>query len=190
MPTRFLVALLPPLPLQETVHGIRHEFADRYQSRGAQNSPPHITLQAPFSWDPAAIDAVNACLQDMAEQTTPFPIRLRGFGAFSPHVIYIHVQPDPHLMALQASLAAALQTTLGVVDSQAKHRTFVPHMTVAFKDLTIANFHAAWAEFCDRSFQAEFLVTQVTLLHHIDRYWQPLREFPLAAQVATQHRLD
>ncbi len=181
MPTRLLVALLPPPPLQEIVHGIRCEFADRYQSCGAQKSPPHITLQAPFFWDSAAMDAVNACLQDIAEQAAPFPVLLRGFGTFSPRVIYIHVHPDPRLIALQASLSAAMQTTLGIVDPQAQHRTFVPHMTVAFKDLTVANFHRAWAEFCDRPFQAEFLVTQVTLLHHLDRYWQTLREFPLAS---------
>ncbi len=179
MTSRLFVALLPPQPFQETVEAIKQEVADRYHSRAAQKSPPHITLQAPFEWDMADIDAIATCLQTVASQYHPLPIVLNGFNAFPPRVIYIHVEPNAYLTALQAALAAELQSSLGIIDPQAQHRDFVPHMTVAFRDLTQPNFDVAWAEFRDRPLCYEFLATHLTLLRHDDQRWNPWLEFPL-----------
>jgi len=180
MTSRFFVALLPPQPFQETVDAIKQEVADRYYSRAAQTSPPHITLQAPFTWDVAAVDAIATRLQAFACQHQPLSIALDGFNAFPPHVIYIHVEPNLRLTTLQADLAAELKSSLGIIDPQAQHRDFVPHMTVAFRDLTQPNFEVAWEEFRDRPLQYEFLATHLTLLLYDGQRWNPWAEFPLA----------
>jgi len=179
MTSRFFVALLPPQPFQDMVDAIKREVADRYHSQAAQNSPPHITLQPPFEWDMATIDQITTCLQTVASQHAPLSIALNGFKAFPPRVIYIHVEPNPLLTTLQADLAAELKSRLGLVDPQAQHRDFVPHMTVAFRDLTKPNFDAAWTEFCDRPLHHEFLATHLTLLLHDGQRWNPWAEFPL-----------
>lgn len=181
MTTRFFVALLPPKPLQETVDAIKQEFADRYHSRGAQLSPPHITLQPPFVWTIEMITKVKTCLQEVADQHSPNLVTLDGFQSFPPRVIYIHVNPTPWLTTLQTHVADVMKVSLGIVDAQAQRRAFVPHMTVAFRDLTKPNFVAAWAEFRDRPFQQTFLATHLTLLHHNGKCWHPFAAFPFSS---------
>lgn len=177
---RFFIALLPPQEMQERANEIKQYFADRYNSRHTQKSPPHITLQPPFEY---AIDSVPTLLESLssfASTQQAVPITLSGFAAFPPRVIYINVLKTPALLSLQKDLMARMETSLSIVDPVSKKRPFAPHMTVAFKDLTRQNFHAAWPEFQERSLQYEFLADKLTLLIHDGSRWNIHSQFPLS----------
>lgn len=176
---RFFIALLPPQAIQESVNEIKQYFAERYQSRGAQKSPPHITLQPPFEWPVDELAQLIEHLSVFASEVAPVPITLEGFAAFPPRVIYVHVHSTPDLLSLQKSLMAELEKKLGIVDEQSKRRSFAPHMTVAFRDLTKQNFKLAWPEFQTRSLHFEFLATYLTLLIHDGQRWNVCQQFPL-----------
>ncbi len=173
----FFIALLPPQEIQDYANEIKEYFAQNYNSRHAQKSPPHITLQPPFEWHLDNVAVVEQCLKTFAEAQKPVPITLKGFGAFAPRVIYINVLKTPELLALQKELMACLEASLGIVDSVSKSRPFAPHMTVAFKDLTRQNFRVAWPEFEHRELEFEFTASQLTLLIHDGKRWNVSAEF-------------
>lgn len=169
--SRFFIALLPPLAIQNSANQLKQEFAERYASSGALRSPPHITLQPPFEWSVEQVPVLEQSLSNFANGREPLPVTLSGFGAFPPRVIYINVLPTQALLTLQTDLMAYMEATLGIVDPVAKTRNFSPHMTVAFRDLTRQNFKSAWPEFQQRQLEFEFIATELALLIHDGKRW-------------------
>jgi 2'-5' RNA ligase len=174
---RFFVALLPPQHIQDYANRIKQYFADNYNSRHAQKSPPHITLQPPFEWEIDHVPRLEASLREFASQQQSLSITLSGFSAFAPRVIYIDVVRSPELLQLQADLMAHMETHLSIIDEVGKKRPFAPHMTVAFRDLTKQNFKAAWPKFENCQLHFEFIAEQLTLLIHDGRRWNIKSEF-------------
>lgn len=177
---RYFIGLLPPPGLQDQVNSVKQDFADRFASRKAQNSPPHITLFPPFVWPPEQETALESVLAAFAQSWASPSIHLDGFGAFVPRVIYVRVINSPELHRLQQALMVRLEKALGLVDLKTKHRPFKPHMTVAFRDLTKQNFHAGWAEYQHKPFSDEFIASDLTLLLHNGRFWEVQSEFAFA----------
>lgn len=175
--SRFFIALLPPQYIQEYANEIKQYFADNYASRGAQKSPPHITLQPPFEWVDADVALLEASLKKFADSQKSISITLNGYAAFPPRVIYINVVRSRELLKLQADLMAYAESNLGIIDKVAKTLPFAPHMTVAFRDLTKQNFHAAWPEFAQRQLDFEFTAENLTLLRHDGKRWHVKSDF-------------
>ncbi|NJL47944.1 MAG: 2'-5' RNA ligase family protein [Leptolyngbyaceae cyanobacterium SM2_5_2] len=178
---RWFVALLPPLDLQNRVTAIKEDLWQRFQSKAALKSPPHITLQPPFLWPVESLAALNQSLAAFALEQAPIPIQLAGYSAFPPRVIYIDVQPEPSLFACQAALQTEFEATFGLTQANAQHHSFTPHMTVGFRDLKPAAFHRAWAEFKNRPFAASFVAQTLTLLRHDGQRWRVAADFPFGA---------
>ncbi|NEQ31728.1 MAG: 2'-5' RNA ligase family protein [Leptolyngbya sp. SIO4C5] len=174
---RFFIALLPPAAVRDYANEIKQHFSDRYQSRAAQKSPPHITLQPPFEWPMAELNCLKSVLTTFAAQQPSVPIRLSGFGAFPPRVIYIDVQHTDELMALQTQLSQYLEKQLNIVDTRSQNRPFRPHLTVAFRDLKPKAFRLAWPRFEAKSAEFAFKVSQLTLLIHDGKRWTVARNF-------------
>lgn len=185
---RFFIALLPPLDIQIYANQIKQYFAERYSSRAAQKSPPHITLQPPFGWLTKEMPALKQCLNTFAHERESVPVILSGFAAFPPRVIYINVLRTQELLALQTDLIACLETGLGIIDPVSKSRAFSPHMTVAFRDLTRQNFKAAWQEFQQRPLYFEFTGANLTLLIHDGKRWNVRAEFPFVSFTSWDYR--
>ncbi|MBW4519523.1 MAG: 2'-5' RNA ligase family protein [Scytolyngbya sp. HA4215-MV1] len=175
----FFIALLPPQTIQLEVNQIKQLFADRYNSRAAFKSPPHITLYPPFACSSVEIARLESGLAEFAIAQVPFGVTLEGFGAFAPHVIYLHVVKTHELAALQQALKECLETTLSLGSpSRDSDRSYIPHLTVAFRDLSPPNFKLGWAEVQSRSLHYEFMVTHLTLLRHNGQSWDIQIEFP------------
>ncbi|MBD2019748.1 2'-5' RNA ligase family protein [Leptolyngbya sp. FACHB-36] len=174
---RFFIALLPPQEIQDYANEVKQIFVDRFNSRAALKSPPHVTLQPPFEWANAELLQLSDSLGQFARSRSPVPMTLAGFGAFVPRVVYINVLRTADLLEVQAALLAHTEATLGIVDAVAKTRPFAPHMTVGFRDLTKANFRTAWAEFQHQSYDAAFTIDRLTLLIHTGQRWIVDQEF-------------
>ena len=178
---RFFVALLPPPEIQTRVNEIKGVMRDRFNSRAAFRSPPHITLHAPFEWPVTAVSSLQDALSKFAYCHSPIPIALNGFNAFAPHVIYIDVVKSSGLIALQPKLLSHLESALTLVSKQDRKRTYVPHMTVAFRDLKPNMFRKAWAEFQHKEFHADFVAEELSLLAHNGKLWTVKESYKFAA---------
>lgn len=178
---RFFIALVPPDDIQQQITHIKLYFAEHYNSRGALNSPPHVTLQPPFEWPAAEVPKLEENLRAFAANKLPVVVTLSGFAAFAPRVIYADVVKSPILLELQKDLMDYVEANLAIFDRVSRTRPFVPHMTVAFRDLTKQNFQAAWPEFAGRSLYFEFTAAELTLLIHDGDRWNVATNFPFAA---------
>lgn len=175
---RFFIALVPPPEIQAPVNDIKRHFATHYDSHKALNSPPHITLQAPFEWPQGQkLENLARGLQDFVAGRKEFAIALRNFGAFPPQVIYIDVLQTPDLINLQQDLSAFMSENYGL--SARRYPKFCPHMTVAFRDLTKNAFNQAWPEFRNQSLAFDFTAQTITLLRHGSQRWQIYQDYPL-----------
>ena len=175
----YFIALLPPQEIQDYANQIKHYFGDKYSSRHAQKSPPHITLQPPFKWTDAEVPRLEECLKNFASCRESVSITLSGFAAFAPRVIYINVVRSLELLTLHTDLILHLESNLGIIDKVGKTRPFAPHMTVAFKDLTKQNFKVAWSEFEKQQLHFEFTASYLKLLLHDGRRWNVKSAFLL-----------
>ena len=176
--SRFFVGRLPPQNIQEYANEIKQYFADKYASYSAKKSPPHITLQPPFEWADYSLLSLETSLEAFAIQQQSISITFNGFAAFPPRVIYMDVVKSQALLNLQTDLVTHLETKLGVIDEVGKTRPFIPHLTVAFRDLTMENFRTAWPEFVQRQFYSECTATHLTLLLHDGNCWNIKSKFP------------
>ncbi|MEG4805178.1 2'-5' RNA ligase family protein [Microcoleus sp. ARI1-B5] len=179
---RFFIALVPPDDLQNHITQIKLYFAEHYNSRGALNSPPHVTLQPTFEWPGADVPKLEESLKRFSANRQPIPVTLSGFAVFAPRVIYADVVKSPQLLEMQRDLMSYLEANLGIVHPVSQTRPFVPHMTVAFRDLTKENFQTAWLEFSGREIHFEFTAEALTLLLHDGSRWNISKHFPLNVQ--------
>ena len=179
---RFFVALLPPTDVQVKVTELKGVMRDRFDSKAALRSPPHITLQAPFEWPVSDVSRLQDSLSKFAYCHQPISISLDGFNAFAPHVIYIDVVKSSALMAIQPELLSYLEADLNLMSKQDRRRAFVPHMTVAFRDLKPNMFRKAWAEFQRKEFHADFSASQLSLLVHNGKLWTVKESYEFVGQ--------
>jgi 2'-5' RNA ligase len=166
----YFLAILPPPDIQAEVTCFKEVARDRFQARRALNSPPHITLIPPFRWPASRHSEVVDLVRGFNAELQAFPVRLRGFAAFPPRVIFVDVVPSATLASCQQKLEVLGTTQLGLPDD--RRYGFHAHMTIAFKDLKRKVFPAAWAYFEALSYDAQFLVREVQLLRFRDGRWR------------------
>lgn len=174
----FFIAIVPPQAIQTEVTRLKEEVRDRYGSKHALNSPPHITLHMPFRWKLKKLELLTETLRRMSNDREEFDVKLLGFSAFPPRVIYIDVVSNQELRALQGHVTTIARRQLGLDNADYKNRGFQPHMTIAFRDLKKAKFLEAWRDFEKRAFDATFFVVSLTLLKHEAGKWSVYEEFP------------
>lgn len=172
----YFLALIPPSPVFEEALSIKEYFKEKYHSKGALNSPPHITLHMPFEWKEKKEEKMIRALEEFCKDKTSFTVSMQNFSCFAPRVIYIDVKPNEDLIKLQAQLHRFCKTELNLFNAQYRDLPFHPHLTVAFRDLKKEQFTLAWQEFQQKTFSGEFDVDKITLLKHSGVYWQSLKD--------------
>ncbi|NET70363.1 MAG: 2'-5' RNA ligase family protein [Sphaerospermopsis sp. SIO1G2] len=176
---RYFIAILPPQHIQDYANEVKQHFVEQYSSWGAQNSPPHITLQPPFLLAKEQVAILETFLEDFAKNKNSLPITLDGFAAFPPRVIYINVIKSQALLKLQSDLVNDVESKLGIKPKGGNHNSFTPHLTVARRDLKKSDFYLAWDEFKQRQVYFEFVAENLTLLLHDGKKWNVKFEFSL-----------
>jgi len=177
----YFVALVPPEPLLSEMWRLKEYFRDVYQSSKSLNSPPHITLHMPFKWKEKRETELVRVLDACCQKVSPFDVRLTGFGAFEPRVIYLQPEESFGLRELQKSVAKAMRLGLNIFNADYQDRGFHPHITLAFRDLKKERFQEAWKEFSTRAYSQNFCAGSICLLKHNGTAWQALKEFTLSS---------
>lgn len=174
----YFIGLLPPAPLQQAINGFKQEAADHFNARHAFRSPPHITLQPPFSWSKAELPKLLDGLKAFAGEIAVFEITFRDFHHFAPRVIYVDVVPSEALTALRQRLLQLTEDQFSIVEKH-KNSPFFPHATIAFRDLKRKDFTAAWAHFAGKRYEATFAAKALYLFEHEAAHgWHVAHELP------------
>jgi len=150
----YFLALVPPDPVAKQVQGFRQIMSERYKSKHALKSPPHITLIPPFWWEEEQYEDLKNDLKMWAESQKLLDLKLQDFNCFKPRVIYVDVKENLPLVLFQQELKDFLKLKWSL--SPDKRTNFHPHMTIAFKDLKPQSFYQAWDYFKQMNYQADF----------------------------------
>lgn len=173
----YFIAILPPEDIAKSVQEIKKEFADRYDSNEAYRRPAHFTLQAPFKIPEAHEEVIIPPLVSFAKDQEAFTVQLSGFNHFRDDVIFIDVDDPSPMKSLHKNLVNFLQNELDFTNKMIRNKSLMPHMTVAYRDLSSKNFQKAWKEFSSRSFDYLFEVNSIFLLKQDYTEWQPFYKF-------------
>lgn len=133
----------------------------------------------PFKWSEKKIEYLTSTLYRFFKNKSPFTIKLQDFGAFEPRVIFVKVNPDPQLSALQTELGRLMAETLSIHNANYRNRAFRPHITIAFRDLKKSRFYQAWEYYKGQPYHAEFQASNITLLKHNGKIWEQETVFAL-----------
>jgi len=171
----FYYALMPESPVQEEVTAFKHTAAERFGSSRALRSPAHITLIPPVRASEKVMMEMDGIIRDVANCWSPMAIDCHDFGSFPPRVIFVRIAQDANLMALAKTLKTRLYD--GKFPVPASDRPFRPHMTIAFRDLAVADYHRAWSWFSEQSYRRTWNAEGVWKLMHRGTYWEPAQCF-------------
>lgn len=173
----YFIAIMPHEALKVKFNELKKTFKTSYGAQHALKTPAHITLQKPFRQVLKQEQKMTGQLAAFASQQKPFNVELKGYGCFSPRVIYIAVNnPDP-VLNLHARLKDTLIKQLNFKVNEVSQQ-LNPHMTLAHRDLSASMFHKAWNEYKNLTFNATFLAQSLYLLKHNGKNWEVFKEFP------------
>src|SRR5687768_18188618 len=103
-----LIAIVLPEPLYTMIRDEQQFIAQKWGPKYALRTPPHITLIPPLSANEAESIELENISQVVAEKNSPFVLKVNGYEAFSPRVIF--AQPnypkrsEEHTSELQSRL--------------------------------------------------------------------------------------
>ncbi len=175
----YFIALLPPEAIMNEITNLKNFVFEKYKSRQALNSPPHITLHMPFKWREDREDKVIDSIQEVSGGMNPFIISLNGFDFFKQRVVFIKVCLSEELKYLQEKIAKMAAQNLKINNADYKNRPFHPHITIAFRDLKKENFQVARNYFEKQDFSRNFTTKDISLLKHNGKYWEDYFKVPL-----------
>ena len=168
----YFVAIVPPKDIQHEVTRLKELVADRFQSKHALKSPPHITLHMPFRWKEKKFGQLAKVMQQLNKDLQPFEVQLKDFDFFEPRVVFVDVMESQALLRLQKDVVDCFRKELKLDNGNYKGQGFHPHVTIGFRDLKKPMFFEAKKEFEERTFQAKFMAEELTLLKHNGQKWE------------------
>lgn len=173
----FFLALIPNEVIKAEVTEFKNEVAEKFNSKAALRSPPHITLHMPFKWKSAKEEELVEKLSGFRFDKFPVTVDLDGFDFFEPRVVFVNVLKNEGLTSLQKELNTFVRKHLNIFNSDYKDRGFHPHMTIGFRDLKKSVFQDVKAHYQDQEYSRSFDVSDICLLKHDGKQWQEWRWF-------------
>ena len=168
----YFIAIVPPADIQDEITKLKDEIAEKYGSKHALRSPPHITLHMPFKWKDKRYDELEGVIRQLNENFEPFEVALKDFDFFESRVVFVNVLENEVLNQLQKRVVETCRKQLNLDNSNYRNRPFHPHVTIGFRDLKKPMFYEAKKVFERRVFSCEFRVSRVVLLKHDGSRWR------------------
>lgn len=175
----YFIALLPHEAVSNDITAFRKDFAENYDSSKALRNMPHITLKAPFKLPAAEHDELLQWFANIRPGVETFTVELEDFGSFDNKnnpVIYVKPIMTPRLEALQKAILNSFEHAYPHIPVAYTERTFHPHMTIAYRDLTPEQYARAMDVYRHKKYSATFRAEGFCLLQHNGREWRVIAE--------------
>lgn len=179
----YFAALIPPSQVKDEILQLKLEIREKFNASHALKLPAHITILAPFWLESDKQSDLLKTLENQAQARNAFAVELKNFGHFGQRVIYVRVVDHEPITKVYKHLSPIAETFDPDFSSSRIH----PHITIATRDLTSANFQEAWKEFKIRSYANSFKAKALFLLKHNGKRWEILNEFAFAED-ASPHK--
>jgi len=175
-PHLYFIGIIPPDDLLNQINLLKRDISEKYACRHALKTPAHITLQMPFKRFPEIESYLQEKLKHFSENYFSFPVELNGFGHFGNRVIFIAIQKNESLDMLFKRLSNYLLNERVLIENEIKQQ-FVPHITLAHRDLKSEKFNYAWNEYGSKFFSERFIADSMTLFRHNFKKWEIINNF-------------
>lgn len=182
MENLYMLAIMPPFPLEARISEERITFAEKYNCKKALKPPVHITLCEPFKFESVAEERIKGLLR-WAEKQAPIDIELRNYNFFkNPQypVIYIDVVKNDPLNSFRKKLIEQVKHYIPI---EAKANSFSPHFTIGYRDVSPKIFPAIMEEYSKKRFQGSFTFDTIYFWKHNGTNWETLYAFPLTGKI-------
>lgn len=162
-----LVSLLPK-EYYVQVEELWQMLADSCDLKGIQVTPfPHFSwlIGENFDWQ-----ALKNTLAEIARKTRPFSVNTGGVGIFSgvTPVIFIPVVRNAELNALHRLVWDTIQPIATGLSPFYSPKLWVPHISLAYQDVTQENIACAMQKLAFQNFNWEFEVKNISFIHEAD----------------------
>jgi 2'-5' RNA ligase len=178
----YFIAIIPPSEICKAITVFKQDFAGRFSCRAALKLVPHITLKAPFKLAPSEHTQLLDWFKTLEVPAHPFNIDLNGFDVFpkkSSPVIFVHAKMSAQLKALQTAIIASFKRAYSKIKIGDFEMNFMPHITIAYRDLQPGMFMEAWKEYRVKKYEAKIPVTDFHLLQHDEKKWNIIDTYSL-----------
>jgi 2'-5' RNA ligase len=169
----FLLAILPPNKISNEIVALQKEIEAQFGAVHAQKVPPHITIIPPF-------EATESQIEDFAETFKVFlaktvfaniKIHLDNFQRFESRTLFVDVAKNEAFEKLCKEIKLLFHQQKIIKQKMDKH-FFVPHITLANKDLKKRSFNACWNLFTNREYQQQFKLYEFSILRQNGKHWK------------------
>jgi 2'-5' RNA ligase len=167
----YFIALVLPEPAQGAVERWKQKMELLYGCKAQYKSPAHITLMPPFGLGREQEKDLRELLEILSAEMHVMELELNGFGFFEEHVVYLKVEKNEALMQLNRRVGELMKERLGVHKPGFFDHPFRPHVTIAHRDLKMADFRKARKMLENEEFHCSFVVNKVDLLRHNGTRW-------------------
>jgi len=169
---KYFFAVLPTTPIVNEIIAFQKEIETSFGSIHAQKTPPHVTIIPPFNCG-------EGKLRDLIEKTSLFlnnisiidlKIYLDNFQRFEGRTLFIDVAKNEPFENLCKELKL-LFNQQKIIKQRVEKHFFIPHITIANKDIKKRDFRMAWEDFKKRNYQRGFNLETLTVLELVEEKW-------------------
>ncbi|MCS5423113.1 MULTISPECIES: RNA 2',3'-cyclic phosphodiesterase [Psychrilyobacter] len=163
----YFIGILPPENLLAEIKKFKKACMKKFNSKRALRLPAHITLVSPFHSEEEKIISLKSALKETLKKD--IAVVLNGFSYFGKRVIYIAVEENKELLRLKKNVDDEISKEHKI---KSKEADFIPHITIASKDLTEENFTLAWEYFKDIEYKKKFKAEKIIIFKLKDSGWE------------------
>lgn len=159
------VATILPQPFHRMVEDIWDELETRHGLSGIRVTPyPHFSWQIGEEYDQ---EKMSKALSQIAARTKPFTVFTTGLGLFTGAVpvIFIPVVKTQELLDLHRQVWEALAPVTTGCSPYYSPSMWVPHISIAYADVTMQNIGPVMQTLAFRSFNWEFLADNFVFIY-------------------------
>jgi len=163
----YFIGILPPKNLLAEIEEFKKLCMKNFNSKRALRLPAHITLVSPFHSEEEEIFSLKSVLREILKKD--IAVELNGFSYFGKRVIYIAIEKNKELFRLKKNVDDKISKEYKIKSIEAD---FIPHITIASKDLTEENFTLAWEYFKDIKYNKKFKAKKIAVFKLKDSGWE------------------
>lgn len=179
-PHLHFIALIPEKSFSDKIRVLQEELKEKFSLNYAMRIPPHITLQAPFECRESDQLNLNTCIEGIKKEISPITLTTADFGSFIESVIYVGLQRSSTLIKKQRDIVDHLETAGCLVPAQ-RNNQYLPHITLAHRDLDNLRFPAVWSHITEKKINETFAIERLVVYKHEEGRWLEFISLPMMA---------
>lgn len=144
-------------------------FERKYGSKAIQNFPhPHVSFQGGLSEN---LKILVLKIDDLSSKINPFPVTIEGIDTFErpKRVIFLPVKRTKILRSIHKKIDELLQEYCSWTFRYYTPQNWIPHVTLAQRDITPTNFRNAKRYLENRRFNYELTIHNICLVRWYDQ---------------------